>query len=430
MARSLLRQLEQIRRSATYDDAVVNMNTAGVAEPTVSGSLEDDMNVVRSLMLQLKGGSNWYDDPGMYFDPTSTSSGSSNTKQMSLSNISGNTTDSQTVLIAVSEDNAGAGFTVASGTSEISETITTSYADAVDRRGLPIYLVNGSPAGSFWDEGGDMRVCRIDVINTNDDSEFEDGSGNTVFALFKEGATGEGTDVLFKFYVNDSSPTPYTFDGSEGVTNVKFIYPQRRVMSAVEEYEWMRTDFVSSWEGDVELVEDIHNLWDFTGAGDNITSPTWTNTSNNYPLSGNPTDLEAAINALNNVIDDMTFTEDNYIADDDTVADALNKLDMALKDVEDSVTAGVADKYVESVASGFNANTLHALPYGITYTPDATAGTEGSNMDVFVGGQLLAADTGAAGVQADRDYGETTASGITFRFDIQAGRNITYMVRQ
>ena len=51
-------------------------------------------------------------------------------------------------------------------------------------------------------------------------------------------------------------------------------------------------------------------------------------------------------------------------------------------------------------------------------------------MDVFVDGQLLAADTGAAGVNADRDYGETTASGVTFRFDVQVGRNITYMIRQ
>ena len=48
MARSLLRQLEQIRRSATYTDAVVSVNTSTVAEPTVSGSLQDDLNVIRN----------------------------------------------------------------------------------------------------------------------------------------------------------------------------------------------------------------------------------------------------------------------------------------------------------------------------------------------------------------------------------------------
>lgn len=389
------------------------------------------MNVIRSLMLQLKGGTNWFDDPGMYFDPTNTTSGSDNLKQMSLANIKGNTTDSQTVLIAVSEDNAGSGHAVASGTAYINAAITTGYADAYDRRGLPIYIVNGSPADSFWDEGGALNVCRIDVIDMVTDTEFEDGSGNIIFALFQEGTVGEGTDVRFKFYSDDSSPTPYTFDGTEGVTSVKFVFPLRRVMSEVQEYEWTRTDFVSSWEGDVELMEDISNLWLFTGAGDNIATPTWTNTTNNYPLNGHSSDdLEAAINQLNDVIDDMTFTEDNYIADDDTVADALDKLDQALKDVSDAVTAGVGEKYVESISAGFNANTVHDLPTGIIYTPDATAGREGSNMDVFVDGQLLAADTGAAGANADRDYGETTTSGITFRFDIQAGRNITYIVRQ
>jgi hypothetical protein len=101
-----------------------------------------------------------------------------------------------------------------------------------------------------------------------------------------------------------------------------------------------------------------------------------------------------------------------------------------LQVVEDSVAAGVGEKYVESVAALISANVEHPLPYSISYTPDSTAGREGKNMDVFVDGQLLAADTGAAGANADRDYGETTTSGITFRFNIQADRNITYVVRQ
>jgi len=426
MARSLLRQLEQIRRSATYDDAVVNMNTSAVAEPTVSGSLEDDMNVVRSLMKQTKGSTNWYDDLGKYFDPSDTDAGDAANKQMSMSNIKGNTLDSKTVLIAVTEDNSGSGHTTASGTTGILTTnVTTRYATDADRQGLPIY----ASTGSYHDEGGSMNVCRVDVLDMDNDQEFEDGSGNTVYALMEDGAdnsgTGTGTDVFFKFYVG-AAQTPYTFTGSDP-TSVKFVFPHRKVMNNVAEWEWLRTDFISSWEGDVELVEDISNLWSFTGAADDLTSPTWTNTSANYPLSGNPSDLEAAINTLNDVIDDMTFTEDNYIADDDTVADALNKLDMALKDVEESVAAGVADKYVESVSSGFSAETVHALPYSITYTPDSTAGREGSNMDVYVGGQLLAADPSVGDA---RDYDETTASGITFHFDIQAGRNITYLVRQ
>jgi len=307
---------------------------------------------------------------------------------------------------------------------KLNKELSKGKRDNTNRTGLPIYDAAGTVIGS-----DDLRVTRVDVVDAGTDAEFEGHNGETVYALLQDGDNGSGTDVDFHFYTGDS-PSAYTFDGSEGVSSVYFIYPQRKVMNNVEEYEWMRTDFVSSWEGDVELMEDISNLWSFTGAGDNLTDPTWTNTTGNYPLSGDPSDLEAAINALNNVIDDMTFTEDNYIADDDTVADALDKLDQALKDVEDSVSAGVADKYVESISAGFSAGTLHPLPYSINYTPDSTAGQEGSNMDVYVDGQLLAASTGAAGVNADRDYQETTASGITFHFDIQAGRNITYMVRE
>jgi hypothetical protein len=216
-----------------------------------------------------------------------------------------------------------------------------------------------------------------------------------------------------------------------GISNVKFVYPQRKVMSEMNEYDWMRTDFISSWEGDVELSEDISNLWSFTGASDGDTSPQpWTNTTANYLLASDPTDLKTAIDLINDGVGDMSFTEDNYLTDGSSVTSALDTLDQQLKDIEESVSASSGEKYIESVSGAITANVEHSLPYSITYTPNSTAGQEGKNMDVYVDGQLLAADTGAAGANADRDYGETTASGITFRFNIQIGRNITYVVRQ
>jgi hypothetical protein len=218
-------------------------------------------------------------------------------------------------------------------------------------------------------------------------------------------------------------------------TAVKFVYPQRKVLSAVQEWEWLRTDFISSWEGDVELVEDIANLWSYTGASDNADDPSpWTNEGSYYILSSSPNDLRSAIDLLNTGIGNRSYTESNYIDNGDTVTESLNELDIALQDVEDMLEAGLGEKYVESISFGFAKNTVHALPTALVaaggYTPDSTAGREGKNMDVFVDGQLVAADTGSNGANADRDYGETTTSGITFRFDIQQGRNITYIVRQ
>jgi hypothetical protein len=256
--------------------------------------------------------------------------------------------------------------------------------------------------------------------------------GHTVYGKLHDGkdfgGTGEGTDVYVRFYAADSLIDLSTISGT--VNTVKFIYPLRKKLSDMQEHEWLRTDFVSSWEGDIELIEDIQDLWSFTGASDNAEAPVWTNTSASYLLSSNPSSLKSAIDAINTGVGNRLFTEENYIADGASITSALDSLDQELKDLADSIDSGIGEKYVESVGTAITKNTPHDLPYSITYTPDATAGREGKNMDIFVDGQLLAADTGANGANADRDYGETSGSQVTFRFDIQIGRNITYIVRQ
>ena len=437
--RSLLTQYEQIRNTATYDDAVANANTSAVAEPTtstVSGSsdsvLEHDMNVIRTLMKQFTGTTNWYDDLGMYFDPTTTDSGSSNTKQMSLSNVKGNTLDSKTIILAVSEDDSGNGYDVSTGASGILWTTTLPYAKNTNRRGLPIYASTANP-NTYWDIGGTDDVCRIDLIDTSTGAEFQDASGNEVYAKFHDGAdyptgsgTGELTDVYVRFYTVSGAYTWASGDPS----NISFVYPFRKVMNELEEYEWTRTDFVSSWEGDAELVEDVTNLWSFTGAVDDLTGPSFNNTGDYYLVGVLDTDLTSAVDSINTGLGDFTYTEQNYVTDNESITSSLDELDMAAKDLSDSVTSSSGDRYTEELSGDVNAGELHSLPYSITYTPDATVGQEGQNMDVYVNGQLLAASSGLNGANEDRDYAETTASGITFHFDVYSGTNVVYMVRQ
>lgn len=429
MARSLLRQLEQIRRAATYDDAVSNANTSSVAEPTVSGSLEEDTNILRTLLKQVKGGTNWYDDPGNYFDPTDTTAGSADNKAMNISNIKGHTLDAKTILLAVLNDNSASGWTVSTGVSGVLMTgITTQYATPTDRTGLPIYesTVN---SGTYHDEGGTDNVCRVDIVDMDTDAEIVDGSGKTIYAKLYDGAdfagTGDGTDVYVRFWANNIETTMVS-----GVSEIAIVYPQRKRLTDMEEYEWLRTDFISSWEGDVELIEDIQNLWSYTGASNDTTDPSWDSTSGNYILASSPTDLTTAVNLLNTEVGDRTYTASNYITSGDDIAESIDDLDVKLKEIEDELDAASGDKYTESVSVQISNNVEHILPSSLTYTPDSTSGQEGSNMDVYVDGQLLAADTGSAGTNADRDYGETTTSGVTFRFDVQVGRNITYMIRE
>lgn len=441
LGRSLLRQLEQIRWTATIDDSVANYDTQEVAEPsqsTISGTAEDvlehDMNVLRSVVKGLKGTTNWYESLGTYYDPTTTDSGSSWTKDMSLDAVRNNTLDSKTILKAVTEDNSGSGFTVTSGTAGFLWDTTLPYARWSNRRGLPIFT---STSGIYSDVGGSNDVCRIDLIDGSTGAEFQDASGNTIYAKFQDGADNGGdgytgtasSDVYVKFYTDSGE---YTWTGDDPST-ISMVYPFREVLSNMEEYEWQRTDFVSSWEGDAELVEDVSNLWSFTGAGDDITGPSFDQTGNYYPLTSSIDNLKDAVDKLNEEFGDFTYTEQNYVTDNESFTSSLDALDIATSNLYDTITSSSETKYVEELSADLSAGTLHELPSGATYTPDATVGQEGKNMRVFVNGQLLAASTGAGGVNEDRDYAEgagTTASGITFHFDLYSGTNVIYMIQQ
>lgn len=432
MGRSLIRQLEQILNTDTYDDSVGGVNVSAVAEPSVSGTLQGDLNVIRTLIKDTKGTSYWYSDLGNYFDPTS-ASGGLDTKSVSLANMAGNTLDSKTILMAVEEDNSGSGYTVSGVSTGALVSVSTAYATPTSRVGLPIYASTAN-AGSYHDEGGQDRVCRVDVVDMSAGAEMQTDAGHTIYAKMHDAAdfsgTGTGTDVYMRLYANDAVTDLSTVSGG-APSSIKFVYPHRKLLSNMSEYDWLRTDFISSWEGDVELVEDIQNIWSFTGASnDDGSAQPWDNATGNYMLASDPDNLKDAIDDINDGIGDATYTPGNYITSGETVATSIEALDIQLKTVTDDLEDVSGNKIVESVSSTIGANVYHDLPGSVLYTPDATSGSEGKNMDVYVGGQLLSADTGSGGANADRDYGETTTSGVTFRFEIQTGRNVTYMIRK
>ncbi len=501
--RSILNQYTQIRISQTFDDSVSDINNSNVAEPTISGSLNEDLNIIRSLKKQIKGTSYWYSDLGNYFDPTNTDAGDAANKALTMDNISGNTLDSKTIILAVEADNSGSGFSISMDDTGFVYSTGLSYATHTNRIGLPIFA-STTNSGSYYDEGGADNVCVIDLIDTSTGVEFEDGSGNLIYAKFHDGVdaptgSGVGTDAWVKFYANDA---PYTWTADDP-SLISIIFPYRRRLSDMEEYNWSRTDFVNGFEGDVSYIEDIENLWGFTGASNSISDPTWTNTSGFYPLDGNPDDLMEAINDINDGIGNLTYTS-TYISSGETVTASLNKLGLGIQSndgdissingsissingslsslwsqsssnatdistnasgidnleaaigsatglagliysshntvtdntsietaigaLDAAVTGASGQKYIEELSSGITADVEHATP--ALYTPDSTAGQEGINMDVWLDGQLLAASTGVNGVNADRDYSETTTSGITFMFDIPSGEILVYVIRQ
>ena len=433
LQRSLLTQLEQIRWSAEYSDTIASVNTPSVAEPetpTTSGLakdvLEHDMNVFRTLIKQIKGTTDWFEDVGTYTDPANTAV----PKQLTLSGISGHTLDSKTILISIEADNADAGFTVASGSTGVLITPTDArYADPVDRRGLPIFA-STKTAGTYQDIGGIDEVCSIDVIDRVTGVEFKNSSGYVVYGKFHDGSdnsgTGEGTDVFVKFYANNA---PYTLTASDP-TNIMFVYPFRKVLSSMLEYEWARTDFIDSWEGDAELMADISNLWAFTGAANNTSTPTWDHAGGTYAVASGSA-LQSAINQLNNTIGNTSYSGTNYITALEDISISLTKLDSAIYGVSNAALAGTGEKYIEDVSSDIVAGTTHYLPYPLTYTPyTTTSGMSGRNMDVYIDGQLLVSSNGSNGVSEDMDYSEVSISGIVFHRDVSRHSNIVYFIRQ
>jgi hypothetical protein len=434
--RSLLTQYEQIRRSATYTDTVSGVNTIAVAEPstpTASGSsdsvLEHDLNVIRTLTKQIKGTTNWFDSNGNYFDPSDTDGLNSENKELNLANIKNNTLDANTMLLPVEESNSGAGYTINPGDAGFLYTTSLAYATASDRRGLPIYQSTAN-SGSYYDEGGQDRVVGIDLIDMNTGAEFRDGSGNIIYAKFHDaadhGGTGDGTDVYVKFYTEAGAYTTTSGDPS----SIMMLYPYRKVLNDVAEHEWCRTNFVTSWEGDAVIVEDIVNLQSYTGATDNMSSPSWTSISGSYMLDSNPSSVKDALDVINDEFGSRIFTENNYLTNGQSITDLLNTLDTEMYDLSTSVADGVGEKHTEVVASDISAGSAHQLPVTLSYTPDSTSGQQGSNMDVYLDGQLLAASTGTNGNNEDRDYSETSSTHITFHFDVYQYSNITYVIRQ
>ena len=433
--RSLLTQYEQIHRTAVYDDDIADVNTPEVAEPTsttISGAsdsvLEHDMNVLRTILKQIKGTDFWYSEMKC-FDPTNTDVSNVENKNLSLSSIKNNTLDSNTIILAISESNSGNGISLTEGSGGFLYETTHRYATPGNRIGVPIFS-STTNSGTYFDEGGFDRVVGIDILDASNGAEFKDSGGNIVFGKFHDGedfgGSGDGTDVYVKLYTDDG---PYTT--TSGDPNlITMVYPYRKKLSTMQEHEWLRTDFISSWEGDSAIVEDISDLWSYTGSSNNETDPDW-DVVGGFPIvDSSIKSLRDAIDAINTGIGNHIFTENNYITSGDSISDVLEDLDIKFEDVKNSIEDGVGEKHVVIVANDVPALTDYQLPSGLTYTPNSTGGQVGSNMDVYLDGQLLSASTGVNGANKDKDYSETSPTHIAFLFDVYQYSNITFVIRK
>ena len=437
MPRSFLNQLLQVAASSTYNDAVASPHTPGVAEG--QSELEGDLNVLRTLVKDLHGETNWYDAPDMDLKSIA------NKYFIEFLHQSG------------FED-------VASGTGTSSTAFDTAIKTITNHN-------NGqgdSTTGGVITNGTKAYKCQVRDHDSQD--PIDDGSGNEVYGRLSYVG---GNYTLTWYSLVSGVETSYNFTASVDL-DLAFVAVSRRF----EDMDW-----------GVFLDPEFHDTSGFAGTIDdsNVTTGPWSfllsgqataqqafdkldklgSTANGEGASGiavedasnyyTGTDIEAVLDEIEAQIGGATsttydFTENNVLADNDAIYAALNKLDLywgdlasqnngegaslvgiedaggytAYTNVEDAIQeiygliADVSgwDKVSETTASPITSGNPHTLPGSKSYTPNS-----GQHLDVYYNGQLLLEGSG-------NDYSETTGTTITFNFTVPTNANLTYMIRK
>lgn len=436
MPRSLLYQPLQVGASPVYDDTISSPHTAGVAEGQVE--LNGDLNVLRTLMKDLLGATNWYDTPEMSikgiadkyfielihpntFDDVATGTGTSSTAF-------------DTAIKAITGHNNGGGTSIAGGV-----------------------IVNAT------------KPYRIEIRDHDTQNPIDDGGNNEVYGRL----TWSGTQYVVNWYSYISgTETAYNFVASVDI-DMAYVALSRR-------YEDLNWDVFlnNGWHdvaGPLGTIDDSNvttGPWSFLLTGkttaqqafDKIDKLGSTASGEGasgvaiYDLLGYYTGLQAEA-ALQEIATQLggtnsttyNFTENNVLADNDTVYPALNKLDLKWGDLASAVNGegaslvGVEDaggffagtdveavlqeigqdledvsgwKKEQETAGPISSGAAHTLPNSLTYTLGS-----GANLDVYFRGQLLT--EGAA-----NDYIEDTTSTVKFNFTVPASSNLIYCVRK
>lgn len=438
MARSFLSQLLQVDASASYNDGVASPHTVGVAEAQTS--LEGDMNVVRTLLKDLIGSTNWYDQSNM------TVNGITDKYFVELLHVSGFETVNVTGGSTTAFDTAIKTIT-GHGNGTGNSTTTGIVVDAT----LP---------------------HKLSIRQAGSNDPVDDGSNNEVYGRL----SWSGTEYTVTFYSDVSgTETPYTFASA---TDIDLAYVAKS--SRYEDLSWERfLDFgfhdVSGLVG--TLNDDSVVVDGMTYLLSGLTTQAQVNTK--LDNLGNPatgqgasliaiedassywtgTDVETALDEILTQIGGTTsttydFTENNVLADNDYVYPALDKLDLKWGDLastsvgEGATLVGLVDaggnttettvegaiselyglindvsgwiKVSETTSGTISSGTSHTIPGGNTFTPAAG----GLNMDIYLSGQLLLEGVG-------NDYTEDVGgTSVTFLFTVPTGKNITYQIRK
>jgi len=394
--KSLLRQATQIRASVSQSDVDLGTDNSDRNNVVTSASyLEEDLNNVRSMILDITGETLWSDKPQVTLADVA---GTSN--KLIFQPVQYSATGLNASADLVTDLDAPAGLTNTTNTEDLGYVIDDSDPASVDSK-AKVFLRD--------------KATNMPILDANE---------RQIFAI----ASNDGNDkVKLTFYTdNDGTAEAVNVTG-----DIEALLPSRTSLAdANENFAMVNAGFADK-VGAFEIGDRV-----YTDVNDKDGNPIYGFVENE--------DLTATINKLadkdgadikytNNigtvtgVTSDTfatTFATDgaNYLADDDSYYSALEKLDAQIKTNEDAIANASADKVIEIMTESIAEGTAHTLPDSKTYKND-----DKDAMDLYVNGQQVVSDAIAGGA-GNGDYAESSTTEVTFNFPIEIGDVLTYKI--
>ena len=400
--KSLISQARQIKSSVQQAD--IDLGADNTARDTlVNGAayLEEDLNNLRSMILDITGETKWSDIPAITL---SQAAGTSTKTIFQPVQFEGSVTSADNLVTSL---DAVPGVTNTTSTTDIGYVVTDAATPAP---GTKAYV-------AIRDKSTNMPLI--------------DADENQIFAV----AYNNGSDkVQLKFFTDvNGTYTPATVDG-----DIEALLPYRQTFSNVDEgFSMVNAGFADQ----VGAFEIGTRVW-VDGLLNNGRTPTYdfvenediTTTINKIAAVGaldkNLGDNVSAVSGINSSTYTTTFLTDNadsYLADGDTLVAAIEKLDAQAKANADAAASASSDKIANIVTANIAEGVAVTLPQSKTYL-----NTDKDAMSVFVNGQYLIsnaiADANNAGDTGD--YAETSTTEVTFNFPLEIGDVVAYEIKK
>jgi len=392
--KGLISQARQIRSSKSFNMPVLGTNNPDrniIAEGQTF--LEEDLNVIRKLILEITGETKWSDIPKSSLADNSNISRKQVIQpiQTNIDILPGNkilTSISATPNVLNTENTQDVGYIVTDSLTPL--------------RGTKAYVTIRD------------SLTKAPILDINE---------RTVFGVLYN----NNNKIETRFFTDNNGLQPYTFNST---VNVDMMLPYREFLSNINEDSLMNLSTFVDQIGSFEIGS--RNWLDFLDTSGSyifnfIQNEDITKTLNKLA------DVTAKNKVLTDNISKITGINSNttqsfgtdgatFLSDTDTVISALMKLDFQTSHNYNLSNGVPFYKVVEILQAPILEGSTWTLPNNRTYD-----NTNKDAMNLFVNGVLLLSDS-LVGIVGGGDYGETSNTGVTFNFTLDIGDVIIAMI--